>query len=138
MNERELSTTMQKDNPRIFSIYESVRGKSEAKKDQALEDFKHEVGEKEFHRQMFLFADYIQEEHHALRSQIKEIRKTPDWLFEPWIKLSEVCLRLYGKKDGSATGKFTQKRNGLKGWKPEELKRLEEIRQEMAEVLRPD
>lgn len=41
-------------------------------------------------------------------------------------------------KDGSATGKFTQKRNGLKRWKPEELKRLEEIRRELVEVLRPD
>lgn len=127
--------TVSPDAPRIFGVYRSLQGKSDAEKDRALEDFKNEVGEEEFHRQMFLFADHIQEQQRALQSQVREIAKTPDWLFEPWIKLSEVCLRLYGKKDSSATGKFTQKRNGQKRWQPEELHRLEEIRRELATSL---
>ena len=129
------STTTEKALSSIFRLYQSVEGKTEAEKNEALATFRQAVGEEEFHRQMFLFADHIQEQQHTLQAQIDEIRKTPGWLFEPWIKLSEVCLRLYGKKDGSATNKFVQKRNGLKHWKPDELKRLEEIRQELAERL---
>ena len=129
------SQAAQEEFPRVFRVYQSVQGQSDEAKDKALEAFRREVGEEDFHRQMLLFADRIQEDQFKLQRQIQEIKKTPDWLFEPWIKLSEVCLRLYGKNDKSSIKTFNQKRLGLKPWHPEELERLEDIRQELAQRL---
>ena len=44
-------------------------------------------------------------------------------------------MRLYGKNDKSSIKTFDQKRLGLKPWHPEELERLEDIRQELAQRL---
>lgn len=120
---------------RVFEVYESVKNKSDAEKDKALKALQQELGDDEFHRQMFAFADDIADQQQSLQQQVKEIQKTPDWLFEDWIKMSEICLQLYGSKDNSATGKFTQKRNGQKKWNEEELQKLEEIRQKLSKRL---
>lgn len=60
---------------------------------------------------------------------------SPAWLEEPEINLSQVCLKLYGKKDKSTTAYFTLKRQGKRPWKPEELQALEQIRKVLAQKL---
>ena len=46
-------------------------------------------------------------------------------------------MRFYGKNDKSSVKAFDQKRLGLEPWHPEELERLEDIRQELAQRLVP-
>jgi len=61
--------------------------------------------------------------------------ETPQWLTFPWVNLSQVCLKLYGKKDKSTTAYFTLKRQNKRPWKMSELEKLEEIRQEFARQM---
>lgn len=120
---------------RVFEVFDGVKGKSEEEKNYVINSLHEELGDEEFHRQMFIFADNITNQQSALHEQIHEIKKTPDWLFEEWIKMSEICLLLYGKKDNSTTGKFIQKRDGKKKWKQEELDKLEDIRRTLLHKL---
>ena len=53
------SQAAQEEFPRIFRVYQSVQGQSNEAKDEALENFRQEVGDEDFHRQMLLFADRI-------------------------------------------------------------------------------
>ncbi len=132
MNKKDSRLITRKEQPRIFNVYQSVQGCSDATKDKALKAFQKEVGDEEFERQLLLFAEHIREEQRGLQRQLQEIKKTPDWLLESWIKLSEVCWRLYGTDDDSTVDAFNRKRLGFESWQPEELERLEQIRQELA------
>ena len=132
---KEIPHIIQEEQPRIFGVYESVQGCSDAVKGEALKALRKEVGDEEFERQLLLFVEHIREEQRGLQHQIKEIKKTPNWQLEPWIKLSEVCGRLYETNDDSTVEVFNRKRLGLQPWLPEELERLEQIRQELAERL---
>ncbi len=135
MSKKDDQLANQEELHRVFSVYQSVQGQSNEAKDEALKNFRQEVGDEDFHRQLLLFADQIREDQYELQHQLQTIKKTPDWLFEPWIKLSEVCLRLYGKNDKSSIKTFDQKRLGRESWHSEELEQLEKIRQDLAERL---
>lgn len=66
---------------------------------------------------------------------IDQLFETPQWLSLPWVNLSQVCLKLYGKKDKSTTAYFALKRQNKRPWRMSELEKLEEVRQEFAQQM---
>lgn len=61
---------------------------------------------------------------------------TPNWLQEPWLNYTKICAMLYDSDDRRYTGLFAQKRNGTRPWKPEELDKLERIRENLQGKLK--
>lgn len=62
--------------------------------------------------------------------------ETPAWLDLPWINKNEICQMLTGSKGNNKRAYFSLQRSGQRPWRPEELKRLEEIHQKLKEELR--
>jgi hypothetical protein len=58
------------------------------------------------------------------------------WINESWVNKSDICKRLYGDADKKTVSYFTLQRQGKRPWKPEQLKRLDEIRNELLEKLK--
>lgn len=61
---------------------------------------------------------------------------TPSWLQEPWLNYTKICAMFYDSDDRKYTGLFAQKRNGNRPWKPEELQKLEQIRQQLEKKIK--
>ncbi len=115
-------------------LYEKTKGMSPRQRDQAILAYKNQVGEEEFVKQMLAFADDTQEELQALSKDT--IMLKTKWLNESWVNKSDICARLYGKKDKSTVGYFALQRQGQKPWKPGQLEKLDSIRKELMESLK--
>ncbi len=80
-------------------------------------------------------VDTMAERIAEISEQVKEFAPEAEWLSMPWVNTSEVCRMLYGNKENSTVAYFTLKRQGKRPWKREELDKLAEIKQQLANYL---
>lgn len=115
-------------------IFESSQHLSEEEQNKLVAEFMKQNDEKAILEEIEAFSNDTMQRMKQLEKDIMKYKV--GWLNESWVNKSDICKRLYGDADKSTVSYFTQQRQGKKPWKPEQLKRLDEIRHELLEKLK--
>jgi hypothetical protein len=117
----------------LQQIFEKSQHLSEEEKNKLVAEYMEQTEEDAILKEIEAFSDDTMQRMKQLQQNI--INYKVGWLNESWVNKSDICKRLYGKSDKTTVSYFTQQRQGKKPWKPEQLKRLDEIRNDLLEKL---
>lgn len=118
----------------LQQIFENSRHLSEDEKNKLVAAYMEQTDEDAILQEIEAFSDNTMQRMKQLQQDILSYKV--GWINESWVNKSDICKRLYGDSDKTTVSYFTQQRQGKKPWKPEQLQRLDEIREELLAKLK--